>query len=85
MVYIQDAIARVRQILIAQWDPIGVGDVAEAQDEYDRYAAEIAAAIGNNAAAEEIASHLLNIEVERMGLKGRPARARRVARLLLAQ
>jgi len=30
--------ARVRQILLRDWDPIGIQDIAEASDEYDRYA-----------------------------------------------
>jgi hypothetical protein len=29
--------ARVRQILLHDWDPIGIQDVPEASDEYDRY------------------------------------------------
>lgn len=28
---------KVRHILLHEWDPIGVGDLAEAQDEYDSY------------------------------------------------
>ncbi len=27
----------IRQVLLREWDPIGVRDVAEAQDEYDGY------------------------------------------------
>jgi hypothetical protein len=29
--------ARVREILMREWDPIGVSGVPEAADEYDRY------------------------------------------------
>jgi hypothetical protein len=31
----------IRQILLRDWDPIGVADVAEAQDEYDGYISKI--------------------------------------------
>ena len=30
--------ARVRRILLQEWDPIGIRDAPEASDEYDRYA-----------------------------------------------
>jgi hypothetical protein len=30
--------ARVRRILLHDWDPIGIQDIPEASDEYDRYA-----------------------------------------------
>ena len=35
---LQDAI---RQVLLHDWDPIGVADVPEAQDEYDSYISQI--------------------------------------------
>ena len=31
----------IRRILLNDWDPIGVADIAEAQDEYDSYVGKI--------------------------------------------
>ena len=33
--------AGIRQILLRHWDPVGVVDVPEAQDEYDGYISKI--------------------------------------------
>ncbi|MFE0758160.1 hypothetical protein ACFW16_29645 [Inquilinus sp. NPDC058860] len=61
--------ARVRQILLQDWDPIGVRDIAEASDEYDRYADRAYVMLmDERATAESIASYLYGIAVEYMGL-----------------
>jgi hypothetical protein len=50
------------------WDPIGVSDVPEAADEYDRYLGGVYRLLECHATDEAIASHLRKIEVEWMGL-----------------
>jgi hypothetical protein len=40
-----DLFAEVRTVLLAEWDPCGVGDNANLSDEYDKYASEIANAL----------------------------------------
>jgi len=40
--------ARVREILMRDWDPIGVSRVPEAADEYDRYVGKVRDALGHS-------------------------------------
>jgi len=58
----------IRQVLMAVWDPIGVKDIPEAQDEYDFYLGEVMEMLVDGRSDEEIAKHLFNIVTERMGL-----------------
>ena len=37
--------ARLREVFMAEWDPIGVKGVPDAQDEYDHYVGKVAAMI----------------------------------------
>jgi hypothetical protein len=64
---IQEAI---RQVLL-QWDPIGVAEHPEAQDEYDSYIGGVYRLLAAGASAAEIAEHLYQIEVGSMGLAER--------------
>jgi hypothetical protein len=77
-------VVRVRQVLLKEWDPIGVADVPAAHDEYDMYAPEIARSVIGGATAESLAASLVAIETERMGLSADESRADRVARQLAA-
>ena len=61
---IQVAIARV---LLEDWDPIGIRDVPEAQDEYDDYVGAIYRLLADGASAMAIAQHLCSIERNSMG------------------
>ena len=61
---IQAAIAR---ILLHDWDPIGMRDVPEAQDEYDGYVGGVYRLLASGASPLEVATHLSTIESERMG------------------
>jgi hypothetical protein len=74
---------RVRSVLNADWDPIGVAEVVD--DEYDSYIGLIYSMIRRNASADELAAQLLQIETESIGLSGLPEQRRiEVARRLLA-
>lgn len=60
---------RIRQVLLQDWDPIGVQDVPEAQDEYDSYVGGVYRLLASGASTQEIADHLWHIEDEVMGLR----------------
>jgi len=60
----------IHEVLIKQWDPIGVAAVPEAQDEYDMYVPEIYAKLIRHENKQQIFDHLWWIETERMGLYG---------------
>ena len=71
--------ARIGEILLRDWDPIGIADVPAAQDEYHASVAQIATAVRAGLPASVIADHLTAIETERMSLPADRARALRVA------
>jgi len=48
----------VHRILLERWDPIGVNDFPEAQNEYDSYVPGVIALLINGSSAAEIAAHL---------------------------
>lgn len=57
---------RIREVLNAEWDPIGVAH--DTEDEYDSYIGHIYSLIRKGASDQEIAEHLSQIEQESMGL-----------------
>ena len=67
---IQQAIS---EVLLTEWDPIGVSDVPEAADEYDRYVGGVYRLIVSGATRESLAQHLGEIESKDMGLFGSSA------------
>jgi hypothetical protein len=71
----------LRQILMRDWDPIGVGDQPLGQDEYDGYIGRIAAALRQGSPATDIAA-MLTSATDGMGLPPDPARDQRVAEAL---
>jgi hypothetical protein len=75
--------AKVRGVLLSQWDPIGVRDVPQAADEYDGYAAHVANMLAEGTTVGELSSYLLEIEQDALGLRGDSARANEVANKLL--
>ena len=67
----------IRQVLIDQWDPIGVMDDPEwPRDEYDSYIGEIYKYLARGESAEFIARHLCLIEETMMGLGRLPESTR---------
>jgi len=67
---------KVRQILLTDWDPIGVRDVPAASDEYNQYVAPIVKMAKTGKTILEVSEYLLEIETGAMGLKGNRGRAR---------
>ena len=62
--------AAIRTVLLTEWDPIGVSQVPEAQDEYDSYVGGVYKLLITHANRNELFLHLWQIETEHMGLSG---------------
>jgi len=60
----------IRQSLLREWDPIGVGAVSEAQDEYDAYVPSIYKILIMHKTPQQIFDYLWRLETEHMGLTG---------------
>ncbi len=61
---------RIRYVLLNTWDPIGVRDNPNAQDEYDSYVGRLYELIVNNASDAELTDYLYWVVHELMGLDG---------------
>src|SRR5512141_2039927 len=73
----------IRRALLKEWDPIGVGDIAEAQDEYDAYVSAIYTMLISRKPRHEILEYLWWLETAHMGLRGdRPATEKFADRLM---
>lgn len=59
---IHQRIARIRQVLLDQWDPLCVGDNRKLADEYDSYLGEIVKALDGQVGVEQLAKLLAAIE-----------------------
>jgi hypothetical protein len=77
--------ARIRDVLLHQWDPLGLADAAGTPDDYDAYARELHALVtGPEASVERVASYLRWAERVQMGLQRRPGAARGAAERIMA-
>ncbi len=76
----------IGQILLHDWDPIGISDVPEAQDEYDSYVGGVYRLLSSHCSADEMIDYLFTIESQTMGLAMPPNREhlRAVANRLVA-
>lgn len=54
----------IREILLKDWDPIGVGDNPKLSDEYDEYLGAIVQMIANGITFNALSEHLIGIENE---------------------
>lgn len=62
-------LAQIRDVLLSDWDPIGVVGIPGAEDEYDTYAEELLVLLAaDGTTAREVASHLLETATGLMGL-----------------
>ena len=57
-------------ILWTVWDPIGVNSHPRARDEYDSYVSPVYMMLTDGSEDSQIASYLLNVATDRMGLSG---------------
>ena len=60
----------IRRVLLRDWDPIGVRDAPEAQDEYDGYVGGAYRLLAAGVTGSDLAEHLARIEHDAMGLSG---------------
>jgi len=58
----------IRRVLMTVWDPIGVKDEPNAQDEYDSYLGGVFGLLTGGASDDRISEHLWRIVTERMEL-----------------
>jgi len=71
--------ARVRELFMNEWDPIGVRGVPQATDEYDAHVAKAYVMLmDERASVEQITDYLWWVATEYMGLNPRKRIARRV-------
>lgn len=60
----------VHSATLHDWDPIGVGDIPEAQNEYDAYIPKLCELLKSRRSRDEIVGYLWWLETEQIGLTG---------------
>jgi hypothetical protein len=73
----------VKRILLKEWDPIGIGDSPEVDDEYDSYIPDDCLMLRESKPIEELYSYLRWLEVEHIGLEGDEVHTRNIANRLV--
>ncbi len=77
--------ARIRAVLLRDWDPMGLSDAPGTPDDYDAVARELHALVTDRSTTvERIAAYLRWVEREQMGLQRRPGMATGAAERLMA-
>ena len=74
----------IRRVLLRHWDPIGISDEPNAQDEYDGYLGGVYELLVGGASDKQIADHLGRIVEERMGLDPQGESSEKTIRALRA-
>jgi hypothetical protein len=64
--------AEIRRVLLQVWDPIGIKDEPNAQDEYDSYLGNVYELLVAGAPDERVAQYLFEVVTERMELPASP-------------
>jgi hypothetical protein len=73
----------IRAVLLREWDPIGVAEEPDAQDEYDSYIHEIHGMLIRHEPRHRLVDHLWWVETEHMGLCGNRSRTEAVVDRLM--
>jgi hypothetical protein len=73
----------IHQILLHDWDPIGVRDIPQAQDEYDAYIGEVYGLLIRREPRYKLLDFLWWVETAHMGLRGNRHRTENVTDRLL--
>lgn len=73
----------VKNILLLDWDPIGIRDCPEADDEYDSYVPRVSQMLLARKTVEELYAYLRWLEVEYICLDGDEAHTRKIANRLV--
>src|ERR1051325_7243098 len=74
--------ASIHNILLHDWDVIGVSGIAQAQDEYNAYVGEVYRLLTRRVTWQEIFNYLWWVETEHMGLRGNRQKTEAIARQL---
>ena len=74
----------IHRILVHAWDPIGVAQDPDAQDEYDNYIPKIHGMLLRHEPRDKLSDHLRWLETEHIGVCGSRSRTDKVADLLIA-
>ena len=74
----------IRRVLLQRWDPIGIGDEPNAQNEYDGYLGGIYELLVGGASDKQISDYLARIVEERMGLHPQSKTSEKTIRALRA-
>ena len=70
-------LAAIERVLREVWDPIGILDLGGPEDEYDGYAGPIYSMLfSKGASADALASHLLQVAINDMGMTAAPSLSR---------
>jgi hypothetical protein len=75
----REAHAIIKRILLNEWDPIGVSEFPEAENEYDAYVSEVYRLLSRRSSAGEIFDYLWWLETKHMGLCGDRRRTEKIA------
>jgi hypothetical protein len=73
----------IHDILLNEWDPIGVAPYPDAHDEYDDYIHEIHGMLIRHEPRHKLIDHLWWLETKHMGLFGSRSRTEAVADRLI--
>lgn len=73
----------IRYSMLNIWDPIGIKDVPEAEDEYDGYVDGIFLILKSMCSREQLLDYLWSLETESMGLTGDREGAEKFCDLLM--
>jgi len=73
---------QVRYAVLHDWDPIRVGHVPEAEDEYDAYIPDLVQLIIQGQTEDQIFTYLWELETQHMGLAGNESATRDFAKAL---
>jgi hypothetical protein len=77
----QEAFQAIRTILLEQWDPLMQPGSPTYEDEYDSYVPQVVD-LGSAGKPADVAAYLVEIETERMGLKGDWERCKKAAEMV---
>lgn len=75
--------AAIKDVLLKEWDPIGVQAIPEAQDEYDAYVSAVYSMLVTRKPVSEVFKYLLWLETEPMGLTADRQRTQSIAEKLV--
>jgi hypothetical protein len=75
--------AHVHHALLREWDPIGIQQFTEAEDEYDSYVPDVCKLLREHSTAKELIHYLWWLETVHMGLPGNRERTEAFAARLV--